>query len=85
MTRLTTIDYGEGVTVELERAEGDRSFAPAALETKRLFGCRDCGHHANAHRSGNCTTLMIPADKSWNIANARKCGCAAMAKKGRAA
>jgi hypothetical protein len=87
MTRLTTIDYGDGVTVELRAEENERSFRDAAAATKRQ-ACRDCGHHSNAHRTGNCTTLVIPADKGWNIANAKKCGCVAMKaqkQKGRAA
>lgn len=85
MTRLTTIDY-DGVTVELRAEENERGFRDAAAATKRRDGCEACGHHLNAHRSGNCTTLVIPADKGWNIANARKCGCSqGAAKRGKAA
>ena len=83
MTPRTLIDLGEGVSLELRMEEGERSFRDAAAATKRQ-ACRDCGHHSNAHRTGNCATLVIPADKGWSIANARKCGCSAL-KKARAA
>lgn len=77
----TTIDYGDGASLELDISDADRSYRDAALETKRQFACRDCGHHANAHRTGNCSTLMVPPDRAPTIANAKKCGCAAMKQK----
>ena len=77
----THIDLGEGVSLTLTLDDADRSWREAAAATKRRDGCGECGHHRNAHRTGNCASLVIPADKSWNIANARKCGCSHLKRK----
>lgn len=72
----TTVDYGEGITLELDLGDTDRSFREAAAAFKAKHGCASCNHANSAHGPSGCT---VAQDKLGG--GKGKCGCSALMKR----
>lgn len=74
----TLIDYGDGVSLDLDLADNERSWADAALAHKEKHACRDCGHPKGRHGRSGCEVVQETFSNGWKQ---RKCGCSGAGSK----